>query len=152
MAMPPKFTFKFATDKQASVPLEISKGIPISGLFNKGDMGIDIVHMEPVEGTPWLMAAHTNYELVKHEFNLIKRNYILGSMLLGFLLAFAATLTARQIGRIYENRIERKNQQLAESYKNLELLHNEVKNQKEEIESQNNLLVSQKRSYYKTKR
>lgn len=144
MAVPPTFTFDLSSQKGVSVPLEIAKGQPISGLFYQGEMGIDIVHMEPVEGTPWLMAAHTNYALIKNEFNLIKRNYILGSLLLGLLLALAASITARRIGRIYEARIEKKNQQLAESYTKLELLHNEVKNQKEEIEAQNNLLVSQK--------
>ncbi|MFP4557059.1 MAG: PP2C family protein-serine/threonine phosphatase [Bacteroidales bacterium] len=144
MEMPQEFSFKLSSQKQVSVPIEISKGKPISGLYQKGDMGTDIVHMEPVRGTPWLMAAHTNYDLIRSEFAIIKRNYILGSAMLGILIALAASVTARRIGRIYESRIEKKNQQLTKSYAHLEELHKEVQNQKEEIEAQNNLLVSQK--------
>lgn len=144
MEMPPEFSFKLTSQKEVSVPLEISKGRAISGLYKKGDMGTDIVHMEPIKGTPWLMAAHTNYELIKSEFAIIKRNYILGAAILGILIAIAASATARRIGRIYESRIEKKNQLLAKSYANLEKLNKEVTNQKEEIETQNNMLVSQK--------
>jgi serine phosphatase RsbU (regulator of sigma subunit) len=144
MAMSPEFTFKLSSQKQVNVPLEIGKGQPISGLFFKGDMGTDIVHMEPIKGTPWLMAAHTNFELIQAEFASIKTNYIYGSALLGLLLAIAASVTSSRIGRVYELRIEKKNQQLAKSFADLEELNKELKNQKEEIEAQNNMLVSQK--------
>jgi serine phosphatase RsbU (regulator of sigma subunit) len=144
MAMPESFTFDLSTQKNVSVPNQIIKGDAISGLFFQGEMGTDIVHMEPIEGTPWLMAAHTNYELIIKEFSLIKRNYIIGSAILGFLLALAATVTSRRISKIYEDRIEKKNQLLSDSYIKLEKLHEDLTNQKEEIEAQNNLLVSQK--------
>lgn len=144
MVMPNSFTFDLSSQVNISVPDRIIQGDAIAGLFYQGEMGTDIVHMEPIAGTPWLMAAHTNYDLIKKEFNLIRRNYILGSLVLGFLIALAASITARRIARIFEARIEKKNLQLAKSYAELKDLHNELKNQKEEIESQNNMLVSQK--------
>jgi len=144
MVMPNSFTFDLSSQVNISVPDRIIQGDAIAGLFYQGEMGTDIVHMEPIAGTPWLMAAHTNYDLIKKEFNLIRRNYILGSLVLGFLIALAASITARRIARIFEARIEKKNLQLAKSYAELKDLHNELKNQKEEIETQNNMLVSQK--------
>lgn len=143
MAMPESFRFDLSNQKDVSVPKQMAIGEAISGIFYQGEMGTDIVHMEPVKGTSWLMAAHTNYNLIKDEFLKIRTNYIIGAAILGILLAFAASITARRVSNIYESRIEKKNQELAESYSNLEKLHKEVKNQKEEIETQNNMLVSQ---------
>lgn len=143
MAMPESFKFDLSNQKDVSVPRQIAKGEAISGIFYQGEMGTDIVHMEPIKGTTWLMAAHTNYDLIKNEFLKIRTNYIIGAAILGFLLALAASITARRVGKVYESRIEKKNQELADSYSNLEKLHKEVKNQKLEIEAQNSMLVSQ---------
>jgi serine phosphatase RsbU (regulator of sigma subunit) len=67
----------------------------------------------------------------------------MGSLILGLLIALAATFTARSISRSYEKEIEQKNIELDKNYSELKILHEQVNEQKSEIEAQRDFVLEQ---------
>lgn len=144
LMIPADFTFDIDNRKNVAAAVEMKTPGPIAGIFTQGKMRTDIAYLERVKGTPWRIAAHQNINLMRNELAMIRRNYIWGSLILGLILAFAATFIARRIGQSYEHQIEEKNRELAESYAKLKELHEEVNAQKEEIEAQRDTVTFQR--------
>ncbi len=82
---------------------------PAGGIFIQGNMRTDIIYTIPVEGTNWYINAHENINAISLELNQLRNKYILGSILLGLVIAIAASVTARRISRNYEKKIEQQN-------------------------------------------
>ncbi len=106
-----------------------SKHKPAGGIFIQGKSRTDIVYTIPIEGTDWFVNAHENIDSISKEIKELRFRYILGSLLLGLIIAFAASITARRISRMYERKIEQKNEEL-------QVLNDKVNQQNEEISIQ----------------
>lgn len=87
-------------------------GKPAGGIFIQGDMRIDIIYTVPIKGTNWYLNAHENINAISEELKHLKFRYVLGSLLLGFVIAIAASITARRISRVYEKQIEQQNEKI----------------------------------------
>ena len=116
---------------------------PIGGIFNQANMRTDIVYSVPIEGTDWFLNAHENISAISNEIKMLRYRYIIGSLILGLLIAISVTITARRISRRYEKQIEQKNEELDKNYSELKTLHEQVKNQKNEIEKQRDFVQKQ---------
>jgi serine phosphatase RsbU (regulator of sigma subunit) len=113
------------------------------GIFKQAAMRTDIVYSVPIKGTDWNLNAHENIEAISKEIRLLRYRYIFGSLILGLLIAFSATFTARRISRRYEKQIEQKNVELDKNYSELKILHRQVNDQKNEIEIQRDFVQKQ---------
>lgn len=85
---------------------------PAGGIFIQGKMRTDIVYTVPVEGSNWYVNAHENIDAISKELMHLRLHYIIGSMILGLVIALAASVTARRISRNYEKQIEQKNREI----------------------------------------
>jgi len=85
---------------------------PAGGIFIQGDMRTDIIYTIPIKGTDWYVNAHENISAINTELKQIKLRYVIGSLILGLIIAVAASLTARRISRVYEKQIEQKNEEI----------------------------------------
>lgn len=129
------FVFKFPDSESKILISDVySKGKPVGGIFTQGKMRTDIIYTVPIEGTDWFVNAHENIDAIAKEIEQLKYNYILGSMLLGLIIAIAASFTARAISRKYEKSIEQKNYEL-------QVLNNTINQQNEEILAQLDLIA-----------
>lgn len=152
MMIPSDFKFTIDDRKGISAALEMKTTGPIAGIFAQGTMRTDIAYLERVKGTPWRIASHQNITLIRKELDIIRRNYIWGSLILGLILAFVASFIARRISQKYEMEIEEKNRQLTDSYSKLKELHEEVQAQKEEIEVQRDVVTEHRDQIVKQKK
>lgn len=108
---------------------------PKGGIFIQGKARTDIVYTIPVEGTNWFVNAHENIDIISNEIKALRIRYILGSLLLGIIIALAASITARRISRMYERKIEQKNDEL-------QFLNDTIKQQNEEISAQLDIIAN----------
>ncbi len=140
-----QFQFQKIDDRKTVAVTDVYKQkLPIGGLFDQASMQTDIVYIIPIENTNWFLNAHENIDAISKEIKQLRTQYIIGSLLLGFLIAVAATFTARKISRKYEKEIEQKNVELIKSYNDLNVLHQQVKEQKDEIEMQHKFVQNQR--------
>lgn len=144
MSFTKEFVFQ-AVDGSSERPIsnvyEEEQGV--GGIFVQGKERTDIVYSVPVKGTNWYLNAHENISVISAEIRQLRYRYVFGSVVLGLLAAFAASITARKISIRYEKEIEEKNIALEKSFNELSVLHQEVKEQKESILSQRNQLQAQ---------
>ena len=75
-------------------------------------MRTDIIYTIPIEETNWFLNVHENMNAISEELKQIKFRYIMGALFLGFVIAIAASVTARKISRVYEKQIEQKNEKI----------------------------------------
>ncbi len=144
MQMPETFNFEQKNTEKKQLAREIIKsGKPVGGLLQK-DEDTDITYMIPVKGTDWMLSAHENIAILQKELDKLAQVLTIGAVILGLLIAIAATWAARKISRMYEFQIEKQNLQLDHNLKELTELHNEVKTQKEEIETQRDYAEEQR--------
>ncbi len=89
-------------------PALISQGASGGGLLdiNRGMMQ-EIIHFMPVPGAEWTVSAHENTQRIDAEIQRLRRVLGLGGLSFGLLLAAAASLAARQVGRRNERQLER---------------------------------------------
>jgi len=140
-----EFTFRNPDVDTESLMTDIYKqGNGAGGIFTQSSLRTDIIYTVPVRGTNWFINAHENISAISAEIKLLRFRYILGSLILGLLIAIAATVTARKISRRYEKQIELKNEELDKNYKELKILHDEVNQQKNEIEKQRDFVLTQR--------
>ncbi len=126
------FVFKYQNSNANVYITDVySKKKPAGGIFVQGKTRTDIIYTIPIEGTDWFVNAHENINAISKEIMHLRFVYILGSLIFGFIISIAASLTARRISMNYENRIEQKNEEL-------HILNNEINQQKDAISSQLN--------------
>ncbi len=87
-------------------------GKAAGGIFIQGDMRTDIIYTIPIKGTNWYLNAHENINAISEELKQVKFRYVIGSLLLGFFIAIAASITARRISRVYEKQIEEQKEKI----------------------------------------
>jgi len=113
MTFTKEFTFKGVDSKSEEYIGDMySKGESAGGVFVQGDMRTDIIYTIPIEGTNWFLNVHENINAITEELKQIKFRYIMGALFLGFVIAIAASVTARKISRVYEKQIEQKNEKI----------------------------------------
>ena len=107
------FIFKsIDSDKETYIGNIYKLNKPAGGIFVQSTLRTDIIYTIPIEGTNWYINAHENINAISTELRQIKIRYILGSFILGIIIAFAASITARRISRNYEKQIEQKNTEI----------------------------------------
>lgn len=147
VGMPVSENFRFddfSAKKQRVATEVISSSVATGGLLHKKNNAIDIVYMTPVRGTDWMMSAHENIALIQSEIALHRRIFTIGSIAMGLLIAFVATLVARTIGGRYERKIEEQNEMLDIKLNETKELNEEITQQKNEIETQRDYLEEQR--------
>ena len=77
-----------------------------AGLLSYADGGREIVHMQGVSGTDGTITTHENTARVQGELAGLRKRMVLGSLLLGIVLAIPSSFAARAVGRRHERRIE----------------------------------------------
>lgn len=145
MKLPNTFKFKeigVANDVLTSDFIRDTKGS--GGIFNNEDGSADITYMTPVKGTDWVLSLHQNIKLVQDAVEKERKMFLLGSILVGLLIAILATLSARFISRRYENQIEKQNEELKTKNVEINQQKEEILSQKDEIYSQYDIVTHQK--------
>jgi serine phosphatase RsbU (regulator of sigma subunit) len=121
------FIFKDINNKSDKYIGDIyNTGEPAGGIFIQGDMRTDIIYTIPIEGTNWYLNAHENIDAISSELKHVRLRYIIGSFLLGLVIAMAASVTARKISRIYEKQIEQKNEQITKQRDQIAIKKEEI--------------------------
>jgi len=121
------FIFKNPYEESEKLITDIYKqGKPAGGIFVQGTQRTDIIYTVPVKGTDWFVNAHENINAISTEIRLLRNRYIWGSLILGFLIAISATVTARRISRRYEKEIELKNEELDRNNNEISLQNKQI--------------------------
>lgn len=76
-----------------------------SGVLNLPGGGAEIVYSVLVPGTPWRVFSHENTKRVESEIAMFQQAFLIGFILLGFIVAFPASFAARRVSRKYEKAI-----------------------------------------------
>lgn len=97
------------TDEEHHIGDVYSLGEPIGGIFKQGNMRTDIIYTVPIKGTDCFVNAHENINAISSDLKILRDKYILGSLLIGLIIAISASIIARRISRRHENLIEQKN-------------------------------------------
>jgi serine phosphatase RsbU (regulator of sigma subunit) len=130
MSFNSEFVFQYPNSAAKVLMNDIySKEKAVGGIFSQGKMRTDIIYTIPIEGTDWFVNAHENIDVISKEIKQLRYNYIFGSLLLGFIIALASSITARSISIKYEKNIEKKNRELL-------VLNEKINQQNEEITTQ----------------
>jgi len=69
----------------------------------------EIIYLHPVEGTDWMVAAHSNLEVVEREMERIRNKFIIIFLIFSTLMVIVAFVIIRYIGSKYEKTIEDEN-------------------------------------------
>jgi serine phosphatase RsbU (regulator of sigma subunit) len=121
------FIFKNQAETNEKLITDIyAQGKGAGGIFVQGKARTDIIYTVPVKGTDWFVNAHENINAISSEIRLLRNRYIWGSLILGFLIAVSATITARRISRKYEKQIELKNEELDRNYNEISLQNKQI--------------------------
>lgn len=113
MSFTDDFIFKDVNSKTGTyIGNMYDKKKPAGGIFIQGDMRTDIIYTIPIEGTNWYLNVHENISAITTELRQIKFRYVMGALILGVIIAIAASITARRISRTYEKQIEQKNREI----------------------------------------
>ncbi len=151
MKIPNSFSFDKTNGEHNFASDVIKNGKEASGLF-KYKNRVDITYMVPVKGTSWKLSLHENINQIRKEIEKQRMRLLLGSIILGFLMAVLSTFAARKVSSLYEKIIEKKNKELDDSLNRLMALHEAVKQQKGEIESQRDYVTEQRDHITKQKK
>ncbi|MEM9015594.1 MAG: adenylate/guanylate cyclase domain-containing protein [Verrucomicrobiota bacterium] len=99
-------------DSQKGIPWEaaLQSGIFGSGSLFYPDGASEIIFMEAIPETEWTVTTHENTARVSAELEAFRQALIVGSFLVGFLLAVPSSLAARAVSRRHEKRVEAEQQ------------------------------------------
>ncbi len=103
-----------------------NKDKPAGGIFIQSNIRTDIIYTIPVKGTNWFINAHENINAISKEIKILRFRYILGSLILGLIIAIAASFTARGISRHYEKQIEQKNIEITNQHDKIAVINKEI--------------------------
>ncbi len=133
-----KSTVQRSDYKESRYEQLIKGGQSTGGLReDKANNYSEVVYLVPVQGTNWMLASHENVNELKTSISMFRERLIIGFSALGFLIALASAIVAREINRRYEAQIEDQKQEIEQNYIRLQELHEEVNIQKDAIEYQN---------------
>ncbi len=127
------------TEKTRNVILE---GIEAGGLFHTPNK-TEVAYMIPVKGTEWMISAHENVQTIKNEIMSQKKMFLIGFVILAFIIAVLATLMARLVGRRYEKTIEEQNSALENANEELKSINNALNAKNQEILMQKQIIEDQ---------
>lgn len=96
----------------------------------------EIFHIYPVQHSDWMIAAHTNINVVSSKLEEIKRRFYTIFLVMGLIVILSYVITVRLIGSAYEKRLELKNQELEDEVVSLSKLNRAVGDYQQKVSEQ----------------
>ncbi len=96
----------------------------------------EVIHIQPVPNSDWMVAAHTNINLISAKLDSIKRRFYTIFLVMGLIVILSYVITVRLIGSAYEKRLELKNQKLEDEVVNLSKLNRAVGDYQQKVSVQ----------------
>jgi len=103
--------------------------------FSQENRESEIIYVNPVSNTDWIVAAHANTKKIKEQIDSLKRNFVIVYSITGLIIVLLSFLTVRLIGSNYENKLETKNEKLSNEVLSLSKLNNDLVIYKAKINS-----------------
>jgi len=136
-------------NRQNSRVSDIGKGYPENfyDILQKGRSGggvrefiterrSEIIYVNPVKNTDWMVAAHANISALQKQLSSIKTNIILINSLASILIILFSFTVVRWLGSKYEKKIESEKEQLVDELRSLSKLNLNIIEYKDKIEQQ----------------
>ncbi|NJB35090.1 LytR/AlgR family response regulator transcription factor [Croceivirga sp. JEA036] len=105
-------------------------------LVKKGNSSQDaseIIHLNAVPNSDWLVASHANIGLILQRFQSLRDHFYLLFSVMGFIMILSSVFMVRLIGSVYEKRLETKNQELESEVINLAKLNSDLGKYKKRV-------------------
>ncbi|MEO9513580.1 MAG: LytTR family DNA-binding domain-containing protein [Flavobacteriaceae bacterium] len=96
----------------------------------------EIFHIYPVPNSDWMVAAHTNVNVVSSKLDDIKWRFYTIFLVMGLVVILSYVITVRLIGSTYEKRLELKNEQLEDEVVSLSKLNRAVGDYQQKVSEQ----------------
>ncbi len=90
----------------------------------------EVIYLFPVKDTDWIIASHANLKRINEQVESLKMNFILIYIITGSLIVLLSFFMIRLIGSNYENKLEKKNENLSNELINISKLNQDLLNYK----------------------
>ncbi|GAB3804559.1 hypothetical protein GCM10028819_36270 [Spirosoma humi] len=112
------------SDSQSFYEL-LNDGKAAGGLrtFSTGGRGSEIIYVQPVAKTGWMLASHANLQAIHRQIDELRTQFLLAQGLAGTLMVLLSFLAVRWIGNRYQQQLEGEKNQLSDEVKSLTALN-----------------------------
>ena len=108
--------------EQLNVRLKAARNGDMDNLENTSE----VIHLYPVEGTDWIVAAHVGLGKISQRLKQMQNRFYTIYLVMGLIVVLSYVLAVRLIGSSYEKRLELKNKMLEDEVVNLSKLNRAV--------------------------
>lgn len=108
----------------------------LAGFSEEEGLQSEVIHIQPVPNSDWMVAAHTNINLIAVKLDAIKRRLYTIFLVMGLIVILSYVITVRLIGSAYEKRLELKNEKLEDEVVNLSKLNRAVGDYQQKVSVQ----------------
>ncbi|WP_461073235.1 LytTR family transcriptional regulator DNA-binding domain-containing protein [Spirosoma horti] len=91
--------------------------------FSTSGRGSEIIYVQPIANTSWMLASHANLQAIHRQLNELHTQFLLGQGLAGTLMILLSFLAVRWLGNRYQQQLERENNQLTDEVNSLTALN-----------------------------
>lgn len=108
----------------------------LSSFSEEAGLQSEVIHIQPVPNSDWMVAAHTNINLISAKLDATKRRFYTIFLVMGLIVILSYVITVRLIGSNYEKRLELKNEKLEDEVVNLSKLNRAVGDYQQKVSVQ----------------